>query len=73
MYAKGEGVQLSYEDAFAWFTEAANGGNADAQFELGRMYLSGIGIEKSEKIGIEWLKKSANGGNLKAKVLLDSR
>jgi TPR repeat protein len=44
----------------------AEGGNSDAQFELGIRYLAGDGFAKDEKKAADWLQKSADQHNLAA-------
>ena len=42
--------------------EAAFDGNAEAQFELGRIYYDGIGVGADREKGIRWWKESAYNG-----------
>jgi TPR repeat protein len=44
----------------------AEGGNSDAQFELGIRYLAGDGFAKDEKQAANWLQKAADQHNLAA-------
>ena len=50
--------------------KAAEQGDAEAQFNLGRYYLFGKGVEKDEKEAVKWLRKSAEQGVAKAQYNL---
>ncbi len=50
----------------------AEGGSAQAQYDLGLRYLSGDGVGKDDAKAREWLEKSAEGGNSEAKRKLES-
>jgi len=54
------------EETTALYIEAAEQGNAEAQYNLGKIYLDGDNIEKDATKAVEWFKKSAEQGNLKA-------
>jgi lysine biosynthesis protein LysW len=54
-----------------YYTELANGGNSNAQYQLARLYLEDIGEEKDRAAAMEWLRKSAKQGHGKAIELLD--
>jgi TPR repeat protein len=45
---------------------AADQGDSDAQFALGRMYQLGRGVPFSPREGWWWLRQAANQGNLDA-------
>jgi TPR repeat protein len=49
-----------YARAANLFTQAAQDGNARAQFELGRMYLKGLGVEKDCAATAAWIGKAAS-------------
>jgi TPR repeat protein len=51
-------------------TEAAEKGDADAQFALGSAYQMGDGVPQNDIKGAYWIKKSANQGNLDAQFNL---
>lgn len=55
-------LQLSYEQVL----ELAQGGNHDAEFELGAMFHDGDGVEQDFAQALQWYKKAANGGNRQA-------
>ncbi len=57
-------------DSVKSYLLAAEQGNADAQYNLGKCYLEGIGVEKDEAQAKRWLQKAADNGNTNAKALL---
>ncbi|MCF7496415.1 hypothetical protein L3V35_15320 [Vibrio sp. L5-1] len=67
-YESGVDVPLSTSDAFYWYSQSADNGNANAQFRLAELYLSGTGVEQSNKLALEWFIKSALQGNKHASV-----
>lgn len=56
----------SEEAAFAWFSKAANAGNAHAMFRLYSCYLNGRGVEENDETALTWLRQAAEGGSAKA-------
>jgi TPR repeat protein len=54
-----------------FYTDMANDGNANAQYELANFYLEGIGVEKNEAKAKELLQKAAKQGHKEATKLLD--
>lgn len=70
-YATDETFGLKDEaKAVEWYTQAAEGGEAEAQYNLGLMILSGQGTEKDLKKGIGWIEKAVRHGyKLAAHVL----
>lgn len=48
----------------------AEGGDAIAQFNLGRMYALGEGVEKNEAEGVKWYEKAAEQGLVEAQYAL---
>ena len=59
-----------YAEAIESFREAAEDGNADAQFNLGLMYLKGEGVDEDYAQALEWFTKSAEQGNVRAETNL---
>ena len=47
---------------FAATKKAAEGGDAEAQFRLGRMYADGKGVKQDYKQAVEWYRKAAEQG-----------
>ncbi|MEZ9174303.1 tetratricopeptide repeat protein [Vibrio kanaloae] len=67
-YELGTDVPKNIDDAFYWYSQSADNGNANAQFRLAELYLSGTGVEQSNKLALEWFIKSALQGNKRASV-----
>lgn len=65
IFNKGKAAydQENYEEAFKYFSEAADKGNADAQALLSQMYFKGEGVAQDYKKGLEWAEKSMDNGN----------
>jgi hypothetical protein len=45
-----------------WFRQAADQGNAAAQFSLGAAYRDGEGVKRDDQLAVAWLQKAANQG-----------
>ena len=67
----GFGVPKDYEQAFKWFTKAAEQGYSYAQGSLGVMYENGIGCIKDYEQAVKWYTKSAVQGHSVAQSYLD--
>ncbi|MFA0036446.1 hypothetical protein AB4423_06845 [Vibrio chagasii] len=65
-YELGIGVSKNIDDAFYWYSQSAENGNADAQFRLAELYLAGTGGEPDNKLALEWFIKTALQGNKRA-------
>jgi uncharacterized protein len=50
--------------------EAAEKGDAEAQFNLGMMYSTGLGVEKDEAAAFRWIQKAADQGHGEAELIL---
>ncbi len=50
--------------------QAAEAGDAEAQFKLGALYANGKGVEQDSKLAAKWLRKSAKQGWSAAQTLL---
>ncbi len=50
--------------------QAADAGDAEAQFKLGALYANGKGIKQDSKLAAKWLRKSAKQGWSAAQTLL---
>ena len=59
-----------YHAAAMSFSLAAQDGNAEAQFLLGKCYLDGTGVEQDFNKAEKWLKKAADQGHAEAQFLL---
>lgn len=60
----------SGEDKVSSIMNAAKNGNAEAQFELGKMYENGLNIEQNSSLSIVWFTKSAKNGNADAQIIM---
>ena len=69
-YEKGEGVPADEEEAYSCYRQAAEMGNADAQYKMGEFSEKGICCSKSLKEAEYWYHKSFENGNDKAGVAL---
>lgn len=58
-YRDGVVFKKSSDRALAYFTKAADQGEALSQFELGLMYWSGDAVERDYVVAVEWLEASA--------------
>ena len=65
-YFNGQGVPKNYDKAFGCFSQAAQQGNADAQFYLGVCYAEGKGVTKSLIQAYRWFNQSAAQGDTTA-------
>jgi len=59
-----------YEEAFVWFSKAADQDDADAAFNVGSLYYLGQGIPKDEAKAVEYYRKAARLGMPEAKDVL---
>lgn len=50
------------ELAFEWYKLAAEAGDAESMYELGRLYKKGYGCGEDETLGDEWQEKAAQNG-----------
>ena len=71
MNFRGFGVDVNYEEAWAWFEKSAAQEYADAVQMLGSMYYIGRGVISSFHHGREYLKRAIELGSTKAGVSLD--
>lgn len=58
--------------AFTRLKKAAEKGNAEAQFELGRIYGNGDGVPQDYQTALDWLEKAASQNHAKAQESLGS-
>ena len=60
LYERGEGVPKSESEAATLYRRAADKGDAEAQYQLGRYYKEGKGgLAKSDASALEWFRKAA--------------
>lgn len=69
---KGEQAyhEEKYREAFKWYCEAAEHGNASAQHNLGVMYSEGLGVEKNYEKSFMWYRRAAEQGHYDAQYNL---
>jgi len=48
------------------FRQAADKGNAQAQYNLGIMYKNGQGVKRDDKEAVKWFQRAADQGHAKA-------
>jgi uncharacterized protein len=53
-----------------WYRKAADQGNANAQFNLGKMYDDGDGVPQDHAEALKWYLKAADQGNASAQFNL---
>jgi len=61
---------VDYNQAFKWWSRAAEAGSTDAQWGLGLLYDEGKGVPRDSKKAANWWKRGAEHGNIKATVNL---
>lgn len=59
MYLRGEGVELSYEEAAKWFRRSAEQRIKQAQYRLGELYMKGRGVPKDYEYAYAWYRLGA--------------
>ena len=69
-YYGQHGAVKNYAEAIKYFRDAANNGNANAQYHLGRMYVNGCGVEKDEMEAAKWFRKAAEQGDESAQCYI---
>ena len=60
------GTRKDEAQAFEYYAIAADAGERDAQYAVGRSYENGYGVKQDEKAAFEWYKKAAANGNADA-------
>ena len=65
--------QADYKEAFKWYKQSAELGDADAMYLLAVMYYQGEGTLKDYKEAFKWFKRSAELGNANAMASLANR
>ena len=65
----------NYDDVIELFTRAADLGNDDASYSVGRLYLNGVGksLVPNEQLAIKYLTIAADHGHLMAQIELGKR
>lgn len=60
---RGRGTDVNYADAFKFFRQSAEKGNAEAQNMLGECYDMGRGVVLNHETAVMWYVRSSNQGN----------
>ena len=58
--------QAGFQEAVKLFRQAADKGNAQAQYNLGIMYKNGQGVKRDDKEAVKWFQRAADQGHAKA-------
>jgi TPR repeat protein len=67
----GTEVRQDFSKALRMFYHAASVfGDADAQYNIGRMYLEGAGVEFNPRVAVSWLRNAAEKGHKNAQGML---
>ncbi len=69
MYAKGHGVEKSFEQAAEWYEKAALAGDPASQYNLGILYASGKGVPLDDVYAYAWLSVAQASGQSSNDVL----
>lgn len=69
-FFKGDGVARDYSQAYKLFVEAAEMGQAKAQYRLGFMFSLGRGVKKSDQEAVNWWQKAAKQNDPDAQYYL---
>jgi uncharacterized protein len=72
LYDQGLGVALDHAEAARWYRQAAQRGEAKAQYNLGDLYLRGEGVPLDESAAFSWFQKAALQGHSGARIMLGS-
>lgn len=73
MYLGGQGVPQDHQKAYALAKDAAEQGEKNSQFLLGRMFLAGKGVTQNSEEGLKWLQAAARQGEPNAQKFLRER
>ncbi len=67
MYAQGQGVAKSFEEAAKWYRAAAEQGIPQSQLRLAKLYTEGQGVPKDLEAAYAWLSVAEHMGHAQAK------
>jgi hypothetical protein len=70
MYRHGRGGPVDLDQAFYWFSKAAQAGQLNAETSLGDMYEKGEGVKRDYRAADFWYRRAAISGNLVAQLSL---
>lgn len=69
-YSEDDKVTQGYNEAFKWFTRAAEQGWVDSYDRLGEMFARGQGVPQNDAESLKWYKKAAEHGDVKRQAIL---
>ena len=70
LYYNGRRVEQDYSEAVKCYKEAAEQGDADAQYQLGECYYHGEGVERDDSEAVKWYEEAAEQRNADAQYEL---
>jgi septal ring-binding cell division protein DamX len=70
MYTDGLAVRQDFDQAFAWYSKAAKGGNVDGLYNLGIFYYYGWGVERDTTMAAQYLAAASALGDAPAEEAL---
>src|SRR4051812_18409637 len=68
--AKAAYDRLDYNAALKIWQPLAQAGNADAQYNLGRLYARGEGVPQDDRKAVDWFRRAAKQKNVDAEYNL---
>src|SRR5689334_11769770 len=66
LYLYGQGININYEKAMAYFQIAVKDGSNAAMNNVGYMYDKGLGVKEDNTIAIKWYQQAIDAGNADA-------
>jgi TPR repeat protein len=63
-------VKADKKEAVKWYRKAAEQGDAEAQFKLGRAFVNGEGVDKDKMEAVKWFRLAAEQGYANAEEML---
>jgi TPR repeat protein len=63
MYARGDGLEQDFHQAYKWLLKAGMGGHPKAMYHLGVMFVNGDGVEEDVVRAQEWFWLGATAGD----------
>ena len=63
----GDGVERDYEEAFKWYSKAAENGHAGAQCSVAEMYECALGVDEDHEEAARWYQMAFENGHPEVK------
>ena len=70
MFARGDGVDRDYNQAYNWFSQAGEKGDNRALFAMGKMHFYGDGVTRDKQVARQYIERAAESGNVEARAFL---